>query len=424
VTIAQGVAVGLTVAGLVAAGAPALAYTSTPDPGYGTAGVVTFTDTYASAVAAHGERTFALVVGLGATGGSNRLYRLAADGSVDPSYGKAKGWFGTSRDYSWFSVTPDRGGRALLAGIGDTGRGPVPLVARVRTDGTLDTGFGRRGIVHLGSKRLSPVSAEVDARGRVLVLSTRNVGTDSDPVYDTCVTRLRRSGTVERPFGTRGTRCVSVSKDEQPAAFTTDARGRILVVGGGATHSPRSWVLRLRGDGGVDRGFGRRGVARVRFAPREQSAATSVAVVHGRIVAGAIVQRSSKPLGSGGPLQAVAFRLLPGGRVDASYGRNGRARLPRPSPQAVMSSMLSAPDGSVVALGESNGTHPDALVGALTPRGAADGGIGPKGWVVVPGTANDTFALGAALTTTRLLVMSGQLGATTGATLVTALNRS
>ena len=423
-TAALGLACGLTVAGLLAAATPALAYTSTPDPGYGTGGVVTFADTYPSALAADGEHTLALVVGLGATGGNNKLYRLAADGSLDTSYGKGKGWFGTSLDNTWFSVTADTRGRAVLAGVGDTGRGPVPVVARVRADGTLDTSFGRHGFTRFGGKRLSPMSAGVDAKGRVLVLSTRNVGTQRRPVYDSCVTRLRTTGALDHRFGTSGTACVDVSKDEQPAAFATDGRGRILVVGGGATHSPRSWVLRLRSTGRLDRTFGTGGVARIRFAPKQQSAATSVAVVRGRLVVGAIVQASNKPLGSGGAMQAGAFRLLPGGRVDVSYARHGRARLPMPSPQAVMYSILAAPDGSVVALGESNGTKPDALVGALTPKGAPDAGIAPQGWVVVPGTVSNTYALGAALTPTRLLVMSGQFGATTGATLVTALQRS
>ena len=409
--LAAGVAVVVaTSAGAI--GAPAaLGYTGSLDPSFSGDGLASLSNTFVGAVATAAGRTYVLGEYDGQTTRPERLYRLAPDGSLDTGFGTG-GFFGTSSATYWLDLSVDPQGRTLLVG---QSRRSVSLV-RVTAQGTRDDSFGRGGPVQIGDRHTEALTLTRDAQGRVLVLTGQNQGTPQRPRLDTCVTRLLPGGRPDRSFGRRGTSCVDVARSEQPFALTVDGRDRPLVTGGGARTSPRTWVLRLRAASGrPDRSFGssRTGVVSVRFGSRLQSVGTAVGVSGGSITVGVGVQSGTRPLGSGRSVRAGALRLTSSGRIDTGYGSRGRALLPSYAAAALGVSLFIDTDGRAVAVGQSNGTSPRALVGALTKDGGVDTGISPNGWARVPGLTGDSFSVDATLGNGRLIVVGTSLRPTT-----------
>jgi hypothetical protein len=112
-------------------------------------------------------------------------------------------------------------------------------------------------------------------------------------------------------------------------------------------------------------------------------------------------------------VRAGALRLTSSGRIDTGYGSRGRALLPSYAAAALGVSLFIDTDGSAVAVGQSNGTSPRALIGALTKNGGVDTGISPNGWARVPGLTGDSFSVDATVEDGRLLVVGTSLRPTT-----------
>jgi uncharacterized delta-60 repeat protein len=409
--LAAGMAV--VVAGTLGAlGAPAaLAYTASLDPTFSGDGLASLSNTFVGAVATSAGSTYVLGEYVEQTARPERLYRLAPDGSLDTGFGTG-GFFGTSSATYWVDLSVDPQGRTLLVG---QSRRNVTLV-RVTAQGTRDDSFGRDGSVRIGDRRTTALTLTRDRQGRVLVLTGQNHGTRQQLRLDTCVTRLLPGGRPDRSFGPGGTSCVDVARNERPFALTVDGRDRPLVTGGGARTSPRTWVLRLRAASGrSDRSFGssRTGVVSVRFGSRLQSVGAAVGVSGRSITVGLAVQPGTRPLGSGRSLRAGALRLTSSGRIDTGYGSRGRAVLPSYRAAALGVSLFIDSDGRAVAVGQSNGTSPGALVGALTRDGGVDTGISPTGWALVPGLTGDSFSVDATAGNGRLIVVGTALRSTT-----------
>jgi uncharacterized delta-60 repeat protein len=254
-------------------------------------------------------------------------------------------------------------------------------ITRVNNDGSLDTSFGGDGRI----KRFFRGVA-VDGRGRILLASSGRSPSSSSG-WDAKVVGLLPNGRLDRSFGTDGVALVDLGgahDDGNTVAVTRN--GRILV--GGAkvqlisSRGPapgEAAVARLLPNGRVDRSFGRDGV---RILP----GGSDYGVRH------LIPTRSGGIVAEGeGYIGISIWRVSRFGSVIRSFGRDGEVELAaRTIPSGKKVELLwdegigVLPDNRIVAVAE----YP-ALIVCLNRRGRIDHTFGRDGWVN-PGHADLT----------------------------------
>ncbi len=142
-------------------------------------------------------------------------------------------------------------------------------LARVNTDGSLDTSFGTNGEVTsvFGTGHSIGTSLAFDSQGRVLVCGHLNLhGHHSDRcprVLDFGIVRLQPNGDFDETFGNGGRVTADLAGDADVAAVVFERPdGKIVLVGSSANgHAPnparrRRLAARSEAAGGLDPSFG------------------------------------------------------------------------------------------------------------------------------------------------------------------------
>jgi uncharacterized delta-60 repeat protein len=286
--------------------------------------VLRFAGTPDKAIAYGKARTLLLGSFFGEGGG---LVRLRADGGLDRSFAGTGHLAIAATD-----IAVDARGRILVVGTVPSPTGGVdPVVTRLRSDGTLDSSFGRGGEVTLDwGRRLDEGSAiALGAEGRILVAgSSANYGfnprgSHSDIPVAT-VARLRSDGSLDRSFAGDGRRALPEAWSVVDLA--SGPRGAIVVETGGET---RSELLELRKGGALNTSFGTGGrvlIPSLQPAPGEAffQALEEVAVLPGgRILLGGTVSRAVEDKLR---YRVMVMRLRRDGSVDPTYGAGGYAK--------------------------------------------------------------------------------------------------
>ena len=260
------------------------------------------------------------------------LARYTRAMELDPTFGEG-GFvltdFGKSYDWAYaMALLPD--GKILVAGVSNVSGSKDFALARFNPDGTLDTGFGRGGLV---TERTRSLTADI-IRG------------------------------------------LAVQPD-----------GRIVVAGVSyddvATLGPNGdfMVARYLPDGQSDLTFGLGGVMTTDFG--EQSYDEPYAVVlqpDGKIVLGGYTNSGNGPGVLFGADQLALARYGSTGLLDPSFGRGGTVIFDGGSLEERILALTVTPDGSLLAGGYVNGEHRSDLLlarvrtdGTLTPGFGTDG---------------------------------------------------
>ncbi|MEX1102343.1 MAG: delta-60 repeat domain-containing protein [Actinomycetota bacterium] len=238
----------------------------TPDPGFGTGGVVTTDLTpgfdIANGVAIQPDGKI-LVAG---SAGTNRpkfaLVRYGTDGTPDPTFGDGGlvitpyGIWGVAR-----ALALQSNGKIVLAG----GNGGSWALARYTPEGELDPVFGGDG------KVTSPLFG--DAFAVAVQSDGRIVAAGAFDFFRFAAARFTKAGRPDRTFSGDGrvTTDVRHGSEQVAEAVAIQHDGRIVVAGGAGPHEvvePIEWrfaIVRYRANGVLDHGFGGDGRATTRF---------------------------------------------------------------------------------------------------------------------------------------------------------------
>jgi uncharacterized delta-60 repeat protein len=267
-------------------------------------------------------------------------------------------------------------------------------VARLNPDGTRDGSFGGGdGVVHLDlqGQQNEATAVALDSAGRIVVAGRSwVVGGNSDAV----VVRLLPDGSLDSSFGKRGVVVLDLRSDFDIANGLAVQDDGALVVAG--SYQPRvltAWLARLRPDGARDRRFGRTGLV----TPGVSSAWSDVTVQpDGRIVTAG--QAGLLTLATGGEASELTVaRYLPDGTADAGFGDGGMATV-RVDPSRALHGQASGvavrADGTMLAVGAATATNvSDMVAAALLADGTPDDRFGSDGVVLHhdPGGSNSAL---------------------------------
>ena len=240
----------------------------TPDPGFGTAGVVVTplgtTDERATAVAIDGQGR--IVVGGWVLRGGNKdfaVVRYLSGGALDPAFGDGgKKLFGVGSgndEVAALAIQAD--GRLLLAGhAADGGLYEMALV-RLDDAGALDADFGGGdGIVRpdAGSGDSYAYAVGLLPGGRIALAGKAKVGT---PVH-AAIAVLTGAGELDPGFGTGGIVTTTIGTSSRLLGVSDGGDGRIVAAGIGRIGGvDQVAVARWSGAGEIDASFGTGGVA-------------------------------------------------------------------------------------------------------------------------------------------------------------------
>ncbi len=310
--------------------------------------------------------------------------RYLPDGTLDPAFGGGDGIVQVSHDPVFSSaaddvaVQPD--GKVVLAGnaaFAVSGSSGFDIaVARLNPDGTRDASFGGGdGAVYLDlqGRHDRAAAVAVDSAGRIVVAghSEPFEGNASDPV----VVRLLPDGSLDASFGNQGIVVLDLRADQEVAeGLALQADGAILVAGsyGQLGSGGKPWLARLRGDGTLDRRFGRKGLV--------------LPSVGGGTWHDVTVQPDGRIVTAGEVLaEFTVARYLPNGKMDGSFGAGGMTTV-QVDPSGFLSSRAAAvaihADGTILAVGAAWATNvSDMAAVALLADGTPDARFGSGGVV-------------------------------------------
>jgi uncharacterized delta-60 repeat protein len=324
------------------------------DPSFGKNGATEasgfFADyVYATAVAVLPDGKI-LVVGWEWTPNTEAHYiviRYLPDGDLDRSFGKRNRVIAGPKMYDGeaeaLAIQPD--GKILIAGwAADTHFGFSGIAMRFKPDGALDLSFSHNGYARIvGGEGAFLHDIAIQPDGKIVVAG--------EMFSRFMMLRVFPDGRSDPSFGKKGFAISNVAPHRGIEAHATDIAllpdGRILLSGSLEGRDRLSVALaRYRPDGRPDPSFGKRGV--VRTASGHYLTMEDMAVRRD----GRIVLAGYRALGKA-PAQVAALRFLPGGRPDPSFAEGGLFSKPL-AYESAATSLLVLPDGRTVIGGRTN----------------------------------------------------------------------
>ena len=254
------------------------------------------------------------------------VLRLNADGSRDDTFanhGVATIGFDSSAAASRLAVQPD--GKIVAVGFLQPNATQLDFaIARLNTDGTIDSAFGRDGRVTLDLGASEFISDIVLLPGGGFVV----VGTTHAPDHRGAVfASFEANGALDATFGTgvvQGTTIVGF-EDRTPelASLFRQSDGKFVACGAASDYSELVYIgdmlaMRVTAEGSVDATFGDEGISRIAATPGFSSAQACTAMSDGTVMLAGFH-------GEPGKVEPVLARLMPDGALDATFGRSGLA---------------------------------------------------------------------------------------------------
>lgn len=317
----------------------------------------------------------------------------AAPGSLDSSFGTGGKVTTPIRGHSIaHAVAIQRDGRIVAAGLSskDPSKGYRWAFARYNRDGSLDRRFGRGGRKTLAFRSGSGVEAVgLQRDGKIIATGVGARGFR--------LTRLTRSGRIDRSFGTRGQAITQFPSGANAHALAVQPDGKIVVAGdAGAGFG----LVRYKPNGSPDRAFGTNGRVETPFELTARAASIALQRDRKILVAGFLEA-------SGYAGFAVA-RYLPDGRPDSSFGTEGRVVTQIGTGSGAFSVTVQ-PDGKIVAGGltyEGDGPFSHFAVVRYHANGRLDDAFGKEG-IVTTRVSRDDWIAGVAIDPHGKLLAAG-----------------
>jgi uncharacterized delta-60 repeat protein len=268
------------------------------------------------------------------------IARLLPNGALDATF-SGTGYrdlsFGTLQDRGrCIALQPD--GKILIGGTSGNAA-EFFTVARLNSNGSLDTAFGTNGVVQTAFSSLQSFAEKIAVQpdGKIVV-----GGSTADPLRanEFALIRYQSNGSIDTTFGTNGKVISSISPySDVIGDIVIEPSGKILTAGVYSSESsPRMCMVRYLANGSMDTTFGQNGLV---IHPDYFTKYCNIArQIDGRILLA-------------GGFTGVYFlttRYNANGTKDLSFGINGEVNL-FPTLYGYTAKVLLQPDNKIVVTG-------------------------------------------------------------------------
>ena len=279
------------------------------------------------------------------------VFRYLPNGDLDPSFGDG-GWVATDLGAfaSAHAVAVQENGMIVVAGEALCPSAICFTLARYKTDGSLDSGFGGDGVVRtmFGQCGCAAYDVALQSNGRITAVGYRFRYGDHQDDRLFAIARYLADGRLDRTFSGDGRAFIDFGYgDDIASAVALQADGKIVVAGRGTKNlyltKDDFAFARFRSNGTLDPTFSGDGLRTVHFGSNRSEGVQAMDIQHnGRIVVA----------GSSGPRPRMALARLNGsGGLDESFGSNGR-QLTRPTSYGGYAfGIAQHPDGRIIVGG-------------------------------------------------------------------------
>lgn len=340
-------------------------------------------------------------------GGDVAVARFTAAGALDATFG-GDGIvvldLGGTEDAA--GVALDAQGRVVVATTRTQGSTVEFALARLRTDGELDTNFsdtGRRVLDFGSSAESRAAGVAVQPDGKIVVAGTRTNASGS--VF--AIARLEPDGDFDTTFAGNGKRVVDFGVDNgndvTASGVAIQDDGKVLVAGTlqGAAGSQFA-LARIDAAGEPDPSLDGNGKVVTDFGPDAMGAAVAVGAT-GRIVVAGTRQ------GAGDDDFALAV-YEPGGSLDESFAGNGKRTIDFSADESASGVAIQA-DGKIVVVGTRSGVNGDDFALArYLPDGEPDETLdedGKRRLDLFPDSGSQDEGVGVALVPGGKIILAG-----------------
>jgi uncharacterized delta-60 repeat protein len=338
------------------------------------------------------------------------VVRYNSDGTLDTTFGSG-GKVVTAIHHNDNAATAVAiaGGKILAAGSARTDLFDYKFaLVRYNGDGSLDSGFGKQGIVETafgpdyGQDEVATVLVQGD--GKIVAAGYSFMGTNET---DFALARYNSDGSLDASFGTNGIVTTDFGVAEVGTAAALQGDGKIVVAGYSwniDTYGTVFAVARYNADGTLDSSFGSAGKVTVTIGGGDFPWALAVQKDGKILVAGS----------AGGSSQGAAVvRLNPNGSLDSSFGSGGKVVSTfAPYLGGYYNELAIQNDGAIVAAGATNSSsgHLKCLLARYNSNGVLDTNFGSGGWVVGSFSGSDDFWTSTKLQSDGKIVVAGSTG--------------
>ena len=321
--------------------------------------------------------------------------RYTSDGTLDTSFGgDGIGEYDFSQNDTFDAMVVDASGRPVLAGysyVAGQFVDPLLAVARVKTDGALDTSFNGTGTFF---KKLQGNSVELGA-GVARQASGANAGklvvvgsTDAGSHTDVALVRYTTGGALDTSFSDDGKATGDDSgRNDAPNGVAVQADDKLVVVGTnyGTSGRPRATVMRFNANSGLDTTFGGGGISSIEPGSNANEWNAVTLQSDGKIVVGGTVSNMAADW------NLMVGRYNTNGSLDGSFGSNGVFQMSTGGFDEIKAVAVQK-DGKILAGGSTFlGQKQHFVLLRFTTSGALDSSFGGGDGQIITQTGNGQF---------------------------------
>jgi len=342
------------------------------------------------------------ILATGVASGRVVLVRYTGSGSVDTTFGVngivtiPRPLVGRAMVFARTAAFPD--GSLVVVATSSGKRESPYAVVRLDANGVVDPTFGQAGVVSTGGEHMfQTINVFVDSAQKIVVVGS-STNSRTSALAHTFVRRLTAAGKPDTTFHGTGTLVFRTRPSAGWGTAAVDGKTMVLALSAFAPTAAGSHngteVFRIRANGAVRKIHAE--------SPFRDTGSVPVGVAldsQRRILVGF----TSATDGRGG-----VVRLTASGRLDPTYGSNGRSIITGPKRDA-MTAFTVMPNGVAMMVGTSDiYTLPKTWTARWTPGGKPDTRYGPGGmrifdwfrrqreqpWALIPAAHGDVLIAG------------------------------
>ncbi len=315
------------------------------------------------------------------------VVRFNSDGTKDNTFGKGGvftyGEKTKGNNYgSGVALQPD--GKIVVVGDSYYDKSREVLVLRCNSDGSLDNNFAKGGVATYKSqtkenKDLS-FGVKLQSDARIVVVGSTHNGKNYEPM----ILRYNSDGSLDSSFGKGGVVTYKglADADGWGRAVAIQPDGRIVMVGVSyAIKKCDVMTVRYNADGSLDKGFGEGGAALSNCPPGGRDWGRSLAIQPD----GKIIVAGNTRFGEN--TNILLLRYNANGKPDTTFGRDGIASYKSMAKKGNWGqSVALLPDGKILIVGNSlSGPKKEAYIARCNRDGTMDNSFGKEGLVLANG---------------------------------------